>query len=1345
MSGTTLSGSYLTGVILSDPATQNPATVTGTISVPAGTALQGQAGTAWTVVDQGTISSTAGVGVALASGGSITTTANALIAGSTVGAYIYGATGGITNAGAITASAGPGVHLGLGGTIIDQPGGQITGSAAGILISGGPGTVTAAGTIVGTGTAGEAVVFAPGYANLLVDDPGAVLTGTVDGGNPPGSTIASSTLLLASGTSAGTISGIGSQFVDFAAINVTAGGAWTLTGFNTITSGVALFDGGSLTNAGTLYGTVIGVTLGSGASLTNLATATLTAPSSAIISVSGGAPNTVANYGSIGGIGYVGVGLLSGGTLTNAAGGTISGAYAAVYMGSGAGTVTNAGLLTAVSGHNVSDGVAMFAGGTVSNQASGAIASYIKGVVFYNLAGTVLNAGSIDGATFIGVALNAGGTINNAAGGTITGGYAGIYTGGYPSTISNAGSIAAGSNFAISTGVAIFAGGQISNAALGSISGVNKGIAFYDAAGTLTNAGSIGATGTSAQAVAFAYGVTNLLVDDPGAVFTGTVDGGNTIGSTLSSTLELASASSQGTINGLGSQFIDFAQITVDPGATWTFDGTNSLAAGVALTDFGTLLLNGTTLTDAGTATISGTGGYFAGATVSGAGALWNSSAQLVVGYLGNGSLFIGTQGSVAAAAQGSTAAAVLGVGVGSSGELLVDGTGSAFTAAGQLDVGQSGTGYLLIDNQGTAQTGGIAAEDPLQGFDVAQFLGGAGDAVVDGSQSLLSNTGRFVVGDAGFGTLLIEAGGTVITSPGTAVGLAGAVIGAQTGSDGSAVNVVGAGSGWNITGTLQVGDAAAGSLAINSGGAVTAGALDSAATTGGSGIISVVGTGSALTLSGQLTIGDGASAELSILNGATVGAGNTDIGLNAGGTGNVDIEGTGSELNIINSLNIGDAGVGVLTLGNNTELTVGNNINVGANGILNQLGGSIDPSTITIAPSGRQGGHGSTTASVEISNAGTLYASSGTETVNTPLITAPAGKSGILEIDTNGDLVLNVTSVDATQSVNFTDGTGILTLGTIGGFGGTIATVISGDEIILQGTSIAADSYNTTSDVLTLFNGTAGTIGALQLAASVDGFALLPNGSGGITVAPCFMAGTRISTERGEVAVEDLREGDRVQVVRIAGATPPPNLGPLRGPSPQGEGEYIHVRDSPSPCGRGAGGGVSAQPIIWIGHRTIDCARHPDPRKVWPVRIAAGAFGPNRPCRDLFLSPDHAVHLASVLIPIKHLINRTTIAQMPRDTVTYYHIELPEHSVLLAENLPAESYLDIGDRSQFANGGGAITLHPDFSARVWEARGCLPLIVTGPELDGVRRWINALAARQLASAATQRFRYASA
>ena len=118
--------------------------------------------------------------------------------------------------------------------------------------------------------------------------------------------------------------------------------------------------------------------------------------------------------------------------------------------------------------------------------------------------------------------------------------------------------------------------------------------------------------------------------------------------------------------------------------------------------------------------------------------------------------------------------------------------------------------------------------------------------------------------------------------------------------------------------------------------------------------------------------------------------------------------------------------------------------------------------------------------------------------------------------------------------------------------------------------------------------------------------------------------------------------------------------------------------------------------PIVWVGHRTVDCTLHPKPHTVWPVRICAGAFGPGLPSRDLWLSPDHAVFVDDVLIPVKYLINgealpsgatRGTIVQHPVDKVTYYHIELPAHDILLAEGLPAESLLDTGDRSIFTNG----------------------------------------------------------
>jgi hypothetical protein len=198
--------------------------------------------------------------------------------------------------------------------------------------------------------------------------------------------------------------------------------------------------------------------------------------------------------------------------------------------------------------------------------------------------------------------------------------------------------------------------------------------------------------------------------------------------------------------------------------------------------------------------------------------------------------------------------------------------------------------------------------------------------------------------------------------------------------------------------------------------------------------------------------------------------------------------------------------------------------------------------------------------------------------------------------------------------------------------------------------------------------------------ATSVGGAALAP-----VTltvtadVMPCFHAGTRIATPDGAVAVETLRVGDLVST---------------------------------------ASGG--ARPIVWVGSRRVDCTRHPRPELVHPVRIAAGAFGPRLPKRDLILSPDHAVFAEGVLIPVKRLVNGASVAVEPRASVEYFHVELDRHDVVLAEGLPTESYLDAGDRDRFS-GGACVALHPDFSSRVWEADGCAPLRIVGAEVDRVR------------------------
>jgi hypothetical protein len=65
---------------------------------------------------------------------------------------------------------------------------------------------------------------------------------------------------------------------------------------------------------------------------------------------------------------------------------------------------------------------------------------------------------------------------------------------------------------------------------------------------------------------------------------------------------------------------------------------------------------------------------------------------------------------------------------------------------------------------------------------------------------------------------------------------------------------------------------------------------------------------------------------------------------------------------------------------------------------------------------------------------------------------------------------------------------------------------------------------------------------------------------------------------------------------------------------------------------------------------------------------------------------------------------------------------------VILAEGLTVESYLDVGDRTNFERGSDVTRLFPDFEARlsqnaalVWETRGAAPLVMTGATLDTVR------------------------
>jgi len=135
---------------------------------------------------------------------------------------------------------------------------------------------------------------------------------------------------------------------------------------------------------------------------------------------------------------------------------------------------------------------------------------------------------------------------------------------------------------------------------------------------------------------------------------------------------------------------------------------------------------------------------------------------------------------------------------------------------------------------------------------------------------------------------------------------------------------------------------------------------------------------------------------------------------------------------------------------------------------------------------------------------------------------------------------------------------------------------------------------------------------------------------------------------------------------------------------------------------------------VIWTGQRTVDCRRHNDPSSVWPVRVCADAIAPGMPMRDLLLSPDHAVFIDETLVPVRALLNGLTVRQEPVDSIEYFHLELASHDVILAEGLPAETYLDTGNRNAFENAGPSLQLHPRFARLVHTALACAPFAESG-------------------------------
>jgi T5SS/PEP-CTERM-associated repeat protein len=276
-----------------------------------------------------------------------------------------------------------------------------------------------AGTISAAGGS-KAVQLATGFANQVTIVPGAAfIGGIVDGGNVP-HVGAVSALVLAAGSRTGTLTGLGSEYVDFGTLTVNHAASWVL-GASTFQSGMAIVDNGTLTNGGIAND---GATIGNFGLLINAAGGRITGPGSLTTSVY--APvtsmdSTLINSGYIGTPLNEAVRFHDGGSVTNTATGLITGLYGVVISGQ-TGTVTNLGIIETTQGVAEGIGVRLKSGGTLNNL-GGTISGKLYGVYTgnnYVVGGPafILNKATISGGqtgvVITNKELNTGGTLTNA-------------------------------------------------------------------------------------------------------------------------------------------------------------------------------------------------------------------------------------------------------------------------------------------------------------------------------------------------------------------------------------------------------------------------------------------------------------------------------------------------------------------------------------------------------------------------------------------------------------------------------------------------------------------------------------------------------------------------------------------------------------------------------------------------------------------------------------------------------------------------------------------------------------------------------------------------------------------
>ncbi|AOW47870.1 hypothetical protein A4S02_10000 [Acetobacter ascendens] len=350
---------------------------------------------------------------------------------------------------------------------------------------------------------------------------------------------------------------------------------------------------------------------------------------------------------------------------------------------------------------------------------------------------------------------------------------------------------------------------------------------------------------------------------------------------------------------------------------------------------------------------------------------------------------------------------------------------------------------------------------------------------------------------------------------------------------------------------------------------------------------------------------------------------------------------------------------------------TVDGIININNNGHANVSGGTV--SDINIASGGSGAITGGSVADVTVSSGGTVNFSSGATLTDT--LTLSSGATASITGNTGGtvDLGDGYTSGLTITGLNTSTDTNVTT--TINGW--TKDSQIDLQYVTFDNAKWVYSDKNTVA--ITTKDATTGDTYTVTLNipnVEETGFNLVNDNQGGITIVTCFLADSMICTPNGDVAVEDIQIGD--QVVTF---------------------DWKNNKEI-------------TRPVVWVGkaHAMVR-AGLPDDEAGYPVRILKDAIADGVPYKDMLITAEHCLFFDGKFVPVRMLVNGVSIFYDKSFlSYDYYHVETAQHSVITADGMLTESYLDTGNRRAFRQEGKVATLRG--AVQSWVEDAGAPLCV---------------------------------